>query len=245
MAQIQDLRNPPITEAVIDFRVVLPEGIGADQLREAKQALASTYPKSEEPKGMEARVAFQEGHSVQEIRDLGFQGVWLKTADELTVAQFRPNGFTVNRLKPYQGWDRLLPEAMRLWDVYVQLTKPLRVTRLAVRYINNLPYPGPGIETEDYFVTGPRLPPSVPEAITGFTTRVGLIHPDRQIYANVIQVFEVRAEQSRFLFDIDVFKVGDFGTAPENLVRIFEMLRTYRGEIFFSSLTEKYLEMFK
>src|SRR2546425_12896320 len=114
MATAQKLRNPPITEAVIDFRVTLPDGVGVEQLREAKRILAATYPKSEERKGMQARIEFQDGQAMQELRELGIQGIWLKAEDERTIAQFRADGFTLNRLKPYEGWDRLLPEAMQL-----------------------------------------------------------------------------------------------------------------------------------
>ena len=156
MARIRHLSKAPITEAVVDFRVSHSPHFHSDQLRQARERLAHDYPKVDERKGLEARFALAGGQPLQALtRDLGFQGIWLKTEDEKSVAQFRVDGFTFNRLKPYTSWEHILPEALRLWTIYVELTQPHRLARVALRYINHMRLPGPGVEVDDYIATGP------------------------------------------------------------------------------------------
>lgn len=248
MARIRHLQNAPITEAIVDFRVSLPRDFRPDRLREARERLARDYPQTVERKGMEARFEFAGGQPKEtRTRDLGFQGIWLKTEDQRTVAQFRVDGFTFNRLKPYTRWEQILPEALRLWSVYVELANPQSVTRVALRYINHMNLPSPGAELDDYIVTSPRLPPSVPQILSAFATRVVLEHPERRMTANVMQVLEVGVETPApsLLFDIDVYRTGDFQVTATAMEEILSDLRVYKNEIFFRSLTERFVEGFE
>lgn len=248
MARVRHLRNAPITEAVVDFRFSLPSGFRADRLREARERLANDYPQTVEHKGMEARFEF-EGSLPKEprTRDLGFQGISLKTTDQKNVAQFRVNGFTFNRLRPYTRWEEILPEALRLWAVYVDLANPQTVTRVALRYINNMSLPSPGVEPDDYIVTGPRLPPSVPQNLSSFASRVVMEYPEPRMTANVVQALEVgvRTPAPSLLFDIDVYRTGDFEVNATAMEQILGQLRRYKNDIFFGSLTERFVEAFE
>jgi len=248
MARIRHLQNAPITEAIVDFRVSLPRDFRPDRLREARERLAPDYPQTVERKGMEARLEFAGGQPKEtRTRDLGFQGIWLKTEDQKTVAQFRVDGFTFNRLKPYTRWEQILPEALRLWSVYVELANPQSVTRIALRYINHMNLPSPGAELDDYIVTSPRLPPSVPQIRSSFATRLVLEYPERRMTANVIQVLEVGVETPApsLLFDIDVYRTGHFEVSETTMKEILGDLRGYKNEIFFGSLTERFVEAFE
>lgn len=248
MATIRHLRNAPITEAVVDLRVVLPADFRPEQSRTARNRLPRDYPKAIERKSMETRFEVTGGQPTSpQTRDLGFQGIWLRTEDERTIAQFRVDGLTLNRLKPYTRWEEILPEALRLWETYVDIAKPQSVTRVALRYINHLPLPGPGAELDDYILTAPKLPPSVPQVLSSFATRVVLEHPERRMTANVVQVLEVGVETSApsLPFDIDVYRTGDFTISTSALEEILRELRTYKNEIFFGSLTERFVEAFE
>lgn len=188
------------------------------------------------------------GTSTQ-TRDLGFQGLWLKSEDEKTVAQFRVDGFTFNRLKPYTSWEEICPEAMRLWRIYVDITQPRSVMRLAVRYINRLPLPAgaSGIELEDYIITAPRAPQSVPDVISTFAMRTVLAHPERRLGANVAQILEANPQdpsRAVLLFDINVYRIGELQVDDEVLQDVLADLRLYKNQIFFGSLTENFIESF-
>lgn len=248
MAKARHLRNAPITEAIVDFRVSASPDSRRDRLREAIDLLKVEYPRTEEPKRYEARLEFSGGRpSEPRTRDLGFQGIWLRTEDQETVAQFRVDGFTFNRLKPYTRWEQILPEAMRLWGIYVELANPPSITRLALRYINHMTFPRPEPRLEEYIVTCPQLPPTVPKILSSFSTRLVLEHPQRRMRASVIQALEVgvKTASPSLLFDIDVYRAGDLEINASTIEEIFGDLRTYKNDIFFGSLTERFVEVFE
>lgn len=248
MARARYLPNAPITEAIVDFRVSLPRDFLPNRLKEASELLKEEYPRIDERKGYETRVEFSDGPPGEpRTRDVGFQGIWLKTEDEKTVAQFRVDGFTFNRLKPYTRWEQVLPEALRLWGVYVELANPQGVTRLALRYINHMTFPVPEPRLEDYIVNCPRVPPTVPQILSSFSTRVVLENPERRTRANVIQALEVGVETAApsLLFDIDVFRTDELEMNPTVVRKVFGDLREYKNDIFFGSLTERFVEVFE
>lgn len=131
--------------------------------------------------------------------------------------------------------------------MYVQLAKPESVTRVALRYINHMRLPSSDVELDDYIVTTPKLPESVPEVLAGFSTRVVLQHPDRRLTANVIQVLEpgVESPAPTLLSDIDVYRTGEFDVEAVVLERILRDLRSYKNEIFFGSLTERFVDLYQ
>jgi len=249
MARIRHLRNAPITEAIVDFRVSLPGDFRPDRLREAKERLAQRYPEALERKGLETRLEIAAGQPKEpQTRDLGFQGLWLKTGDQKSVAQFRVDGFTFNRLRPYTRWEEILPEALRLWAVYVDLARPQIVTRVALRYINHMTLPSPVVALSDYIVAGPTLPHvSAPQRLSSFATRVVLEYPERKMKANVTQVLEigVKTPAPSLLLDIDVYRVGDLDVSTTSMKENLGELREYKNEIFFGSLTERFVEAFE
>ena len=65
--------------------------------------------------------------------------------------------------------------------------------------------------------------------------------------ANVIQLLEqgVKTPALSLLFDIDVYRTGDFPVNTDLLEGFLGRLRIYKNEIFFGSLTERLIEGFE
>jgi uncharacterized protein (TIGR04255 family) len=253
MARERHLRSAPIIEAVVDFRAALPSGFNPETLRSISDRLSGKYPKIAESKRFATKLEWTQRGPSQQTEDLGVQGILAKTQDELTWAQFRIDGFTLNRLKPYTSWEEIRPEALRLWEVYVNLTRPIGVARVALRYINRMDLPAVG-HLEDYVVTGPTLPLGVPSEISYFATRTVLDDLERRISANVVQEFGPNAEPPSaakgvpgyaMLLDIDAFKTGDFTPGETNFKDILDDLHAYKNGIFFGSLTDPFVETFE
>ena len=171
---------------------------------------------------------------------MGFQGLWLWSADRKNLAQFRVDGFTFNRLQPYTSWDSVYPEAMRLWRSYVDIVKPEAATRLAVRYINRIELPEPVGNLDQYFTTTPRIPLDIPQVLNGFLTRVMIAHPELKLSANVTQALEHRIDAAGIviILDIDAYRSGQFAPLGTDIDRVFGHLRQYKNEIFFGSLDD-------
>lgn len=247
MASVRHLRRAPITEAIVDFRIMRSADFQPNSLLRALALVGPDYPKTERPQATEARVDFKEGTAAASVRDLGFMGLWLRTQDDKTVAQFRPDGFTLNRLKPYTSWGQISAEALRLWAVYVDLTKPQTVTRVALRYINHLNLPGPVADLHAYIIEGPRLPGATQGVITGFRSQLTLEYPEGQMKANVLRVLETSIETAgpSLLFDIDVYRTGPIDPRADTLEAALLGLRDYKNSIFFEGLTEQCVRDFE
>ncbi len=246
MARIRHLQRAPITEALIDFRVSVSKQLDGSTFSDLKESLRNGYPNVEERRGAEAAIAFGPGHLLAtRTRDLGVQGFFLKSADGLNVAQFRVDGFTFNRLKPYTSWEQVLPEALHLWKTYVDKASPDYVSRLALRYINHLNIPLPIEDFSQYLTSSPVVPPDLPQDISSFLTRVVLHEPESGLAANVTQALEKGLDPSSVavILDIDAYKTGEFDPRGAEVAEVLEALHVFKNRIFFGSVTDHALRL--
>src|ERR1051326_4411646 len=120
MAEPRHLRNAPITEMLFDVRLPVADAVQftTAQFDEIRRAVGDRYPRDEEKQRYEGTVKFERGQLTTDSKVLGSKGLFVKSQDELTVGQFRSDGFTLNRLRPYTRWEELFREALRLWGIY-------------------------------------------------------------------------------------------------------------------------------
>jgi uncharacterized protein (TIGR04255 family) len=239
--------NPPIVEAILDIRVLLPKEVGFEKLEAFHDYIKERFPKKQEHKLFKASIELSpKGPGPLETSG-GPDGYRFQSPDEKKIVQARLDGFTFNKLKPYEKWDVFRSEARELWDYYFQLTNPVKITRIALRYINRIEIPLPMKDFKEYILTNPEVAPKLPQALDRFFMQLGIPNPDIQATALITQTMETPTENQRLplIFDIDVFrKVNYIGNEPE-MWDEFEKLRTFKNEVFFNSITEKTEELFK
>ncbi len=245
MAKRRDhLRNAPIVEAAIDFRVLRREDATAELFAQLSSAVGKQYPQAMLVHSIEARFGMAQGASVEPTPVTSAVG-WQYRA-ESAVAQFRIDGFTFSKLEPYTKWEEVFAEAMRLWRVYVQTAQPTEVVRIAVRYINQLRVPLPAM-LQEYLEVVPTLPPPSPQQLRQFLYRAVVDDTNRKASAVVVLASEPAVDPSTMvlLIDIDAFK-ENLSLAPDDpsLPHKFSQLRDLKNEIFFASITEKTVEMY-
>ncbi len=248
MAQQRHLNNAPITEALIDIRTKLPDSFQTKEFIPLKEKLSNNYPIVEEQSLLRGHHEIKNGKPIDlQIENLGIQGFLLKTNDKKQVVQFRIDGFTFNRLRPYSDWVDIRKEAQELWPLYMKFAKPEAVTRLAVRYINQLNIPLPIHDFSEYLISAPNIPEELPQAVMSFLNRVTIYDSTQEITANITHSFESVPQPNSvtIILDIDVFKQGDFPIDNKEIWYIFEKLRDMKNRIFFSSITEKAARLFE
>lgn len=246
MASIRPLRNPPITEALIDFRVSTREGFRAEEFLSLKDRLHREFPIADEQRWSEARIEFRQGPPTLLGADLGLRGVLFRSADKLNVAQFRVDGFTFNRLKPYTAWEAIRPEAQRLWELYVETARPENIVRLALRYINHLLLPTNLGGLARFLTAPPLLPSRYPPQLRGYLSRLVVGKPQSETAANVIQAVENPQQDSlTALIDIDVYMQQELPCQDRRLTELLEELRIVKNEIFFDTVTEVALRLYE
>jgi len=242
------LRNAPITEAIIDFRVKARPGLRPEEFTSLQMQLSSSFPKMDERRGLQATFGMIQGRGQPPVvQDLGLQGYFFKTADEKTIAQFRVDGFTFNRLYPYTSWKELIPQAMDLWRLYSSVSRPEVITRLAVRYINRITLPSGAITFESYLRAAPVIPLELPQYMSSFLTRVTIHDPQADIAAHVAQALEANTQGQPLvvILDIEAYKQSEFAIDDPEIEQTFRQLRAFKNLIFFNSLTDETLRQFE
>ncbi|MGH7774406.1 MAG: TIGR04255 family protein [Candidatus Binatia bacterium] len=245
------LQNAPITEAIIDFRVKAHPELRAEEFAGVKDQIVTRLPKVEERRGLQAQFellkAKGEPPGPPLVQDLGLQGYFFRSQDEKIIAQFRIDGFTFNRLRPYTSWEDIFPQAMELWRLYLKVAKPVEVVRLAVRYINHIPLPPGAQKFEDYLRASPVIPPELPQYTSSFLTRVTIHNPDDDVAAHVTQALQPTSDAQRLtvILDIDAYKEAQFSPEDPAIEHTFRQLRVFKNLIFFNSLTDEALRQFE
>lgn len=240
MAKIRKhLANAPVKEAIIDLRTSVPEAFDHERFQELKDVLSQDYPEVREQPIMQAKIKLQVGEPAGHTTQLG-AGLRFASRDGKQIAQFRTDGFTVNRLRQYTSWTKLFPEAMKLWAHYVNITNVDHVSRVAVRYINRIDLTLPVTDYADHFTAPPDIPAGLPQQLRGFLYRIFIEDDETNTLASVTQALEPGLDEQTVsvILDIDVYQQGDFSTDAAELTPIFEKLRSLKNRIFFGFLTE-------
>ncbi len=156
----------PIKEAIIDLRVTLPGDISVNKLADIHPYISDKFPIVQSVHRGVGSLAIQPGMSGEVNASEHHFGFWFRSEDNLRTFQATLEGFTFNRLAPYESWEEFSNDARSLWEIYKEICRPIHVTRAAIRYINQINIPANGlIELKDYLSTVPEVPSDLPEKI--------------------------------------------------------------------------------
>lgn len=247
--QREHLTRAPAREAVIDihFEPQVP-------LAAIDDFIASAQPQFKRKLDVwEAIFGFQMGapdSGVERSRQAAV-GRRLDSDDPPHVLQCRVSGFTFSRLSPYGRWQELRSEAIRWWEAFDSSVQPQTVTRIAVRYINEINLPLPIKDFSDYLTCAPRVPDALSQGVSAFLQRVVIPDEANKCVSIVTQAMEDQSaigEQRTsitVLLDIDVFRPTHIDReARADIWSGLDTLREQKNRMFFEHLTERAVEMF-
>jgi uncharacterized protein (TIGR04255 family) len=250
MAQIRQLAHAPIVEALIDIKVQAAEGTTVESLQKALSNRNFGYHK----KGPILRGQFgfvvnaQDVPPTQQVlSNTAIIGVRMHSADERYVAQFTTEGFTLSRLEPYESWEALVSEAIRIWSEYRACVIPTHIHRVATRFINNLRLPLKVGEPFERYLTGlPNMPAEFPQTVSSFLQRFVIYDEACGATAVLTQALEVFTPEPpvSVILDIDVFRESRFAADGNVVWDYLAQLRMLKNRFFFGALTEEAVELY-
>jgi uncharacterized protein (TIGR04255 family) len=246
MPEPQQLRRTPITEALVDLRAA-PTRFSPECRARFADAVRDLYPNSRDQRSFEAQLRIETGKGpVASAAEVGLAGFQFLTEDKLTIVQFRANGFTFNRLSPYKGGDSLLSEALRLWGVYVDVAAPVGVSRVALRFINNLTLPREVARFGEFLDSPPAPPPGAGPVLQGFSLRVR----SHDLHSGLTVTRTLASARTRpgadglgVLIDIDAFCTADLAVDAGALRPVLDSLRELKNRVFFGSITQRTVDL--
>jgi uncharacterized protein (TIGR04255 family) len=248
MAEQSTLRNAPIMEALIDIRIGIKEGFDVNRFLSLHEAITDQYPEKKTRHKWEGRFELKRGEALVSSGTEAVDGYIFTSADEKQLFQARVDGFTFNRLRPYEKWDSFRDEAFRLWRLYRDLTSP-QIIRVALRYINkfDIPlFPYPLRDFSEYLTAAPIVPEELPQGVSSFLTRLIIHDPGIDAAAIITQALEqiIDPKFLPIILDIDAFRQKEVFSEEEAWLTL-EKLRHFKNRIFFASITEKAKELFQ
>jgi len=238
--------HAPLTEAILDIRVDLPKEVDLKQLETFHDPIKDRFSEKKQSSFFQTGFHLSPQGPSEPKTTGGPVGYLFRSPNEKKVVQVRLDGFTFNKLKPYEDWESFHLEARDLWGVYCQIAKPKNITRIALRYINKINIPLPMKDFKEYVLTIPEVASNLPQALAHFFMRLIIPAPEIQSTAIITETMEEPTEERKLplILDIDVFREGAY-TMGEEIWTDFEKLRNFKNEIFFNSLTERTKELFR
>jgi uncharacterized protein (TIGR04255 family) len=245
------LRNPPIVEAVLDLDCDLPPGLDLQALEpRLREAFCDVYP--------EARPCFLDEHQIEasletpsklSIVRRGLQAWQFVQKGGKQLVQARSQGFSFNRLAPYEGLDGYLPEIERTWRLYCELVSPVQVRVVRLRYINRMPIPlvNGSVQLQDYVTGAPQLPAPAPVVLNSFLTQTSASDPTTGQQMTLLLTNQPPQEGHLPLI-LDIVVAVPVSLEPSDWRGIqdrIESLRVLKNQMFRHSVTERCLSLFQ
>lgn len=244
------LSAAPIVEAVIQLtcRPELPWE--EPSLRDELRSRLPEFPNFKSQVRFHGEFAIEAGVEVEQtVRSSPtWAGIRGESSDGLHIAQFNRDGFVFSRLHPYENWDRLVSEALRLWIVFIDLARPTEVNRIGVRFINRISLSASGIRLKEYV----RWPPASPDGLTlpvaAFLHQETLNVVGYPYVINLIRTIQPPQPDGGgpwLILDIDVFTTTPTGLDLRDVQDQLTEMRWLKNKAFFGSLTSEAVERFK
>lgn len=241
------LSQPPLRELVIDIQVSTPPDFDASVLASVAKQLEKNYPIAEEQYVAQGQFLFKKGDFDGVKTERTLLGSVFKSKNGKNLVQFRSNGFTINKIKPYSSWEAEILKAKKLWPIYKDLAKPLGINRIAVRAINDIVLPNEAGKPDKLLKYHPRTP-----TINGGVTINNFVKRHQLSVRNNCTVNIVLAYEGKrsdhdvtFLLDIDIYKTDVSDLDDKSIWEQLDQMNDLKNEIFLNNLTQKGLEVFK
>jgi uncharacterized protein (TIGR04255 family) len=236
--------NAPIKEALIDIRVELPSDVTPKTLEALHSHVKNRYPGKK--KRVYVQGHFSLGSEIGAAAKQTTMGFAFSTESGKQIVQARLDGFTFSRLRPYGNWGELRDEGRCLWEIYRGAVSPQKITRVAVRYINQIDIPLRAIDYKDYFRTAPEVSPVLPQELGGFFMQLRFPQAD---FGGVLILTQTAVPppspgMNSVILDLDVFKDGVKMVSDDEVWGLLETLRNRKNEFFEGCLTDKARALF-
>lgn len=244
--EFPNLTNSPFLEAVIHWDAPASKLLEQISLKEALTKYLPEYPTIQTQHGIEVKIEDTPDDMSQLLQRMQWNGFRLEDAPANYVAQFTHTGIAFSRVKSYESWENFKNEALRVWDVFVELAEPKTIRRLGVRFINRMLLKqdesiSTYLKSEPYRLSGLEISPKSffyqdTYQVAGYPYQINLVR--------TIQPDQTGSGSDQALIvDIDVF-TNEVFSIRDNLNQQLTEMRWLKNKIFFSNITDTALNNF-
>lgn len=238
MQKSKHYSNAPLTEAIIDLKVSLPDSVNIDTLASIHPYIKELFPTIEEIHRGEITLQSDLEAPINAIKQV--YGFLFRSEDKLKIFQATLKEFTFNRLKPYTTWEELHDDARYMWEVYRNVARPETVTRVAVRFVNRFELPGSTVDLKEYLRIFPELTSDLPQnKIGNFFMQLQVPQEDCQLIISEAIVPPTNPHTLSVILDFDLFGEQIWKSDDDKIWQYLEKLRQLKNVIFEASITDR------
>lgn len=234
-------KNAPIVEAALEFIIDPPvkseEGkYAGNSFSQIQKTLQEEYPIKKDIQAANISFQISSGSHTTNTQQV-LCGIRLESADKKLVFQALDNRFVFSQLAPYTEWADFINETQKLWNVYKKALKPKNITRIGLRYINQIVFENKDMKLENYFELYPHIPKPKKYPLSNFIVQIQLSLKENQM-ATVRQVLAPpRDGKAAVILDIDVFTQKKFAAGHKDVWNVIEKMRTNKNTLFEDFIT--------
>ena len=258
MSDRHQYQNPPIKEAVCEFRFgpkqdwdpLLP-----GRLQHALEELGEEYTgKARELRTVSIGLQTSKGSPPNVRYDDEGTKIQLTTNDSTRMVGVGASVLSIHMLRPYQdpanaenvGWDEFRPRIEKALSAYCDVAKPDGVCRIGIRYINKIVVPQENIVVSDYLRYALPKAGELPGDYLNFLSRVEYVYDDGVRLVLLQSPAKVESGNTGLALDIDVFweALGSELISKDEAWTKVRELRSREREVFEVSITNKARNLF-
>lgn len=248
-------RNAPIIEATISFGVVTPPELTAVDLEAIRELVKDRYPAGGEEYLYSGEVSIPKPGGPPQHDDVHeHMGYTFVTEDGKQIFRARIDSFNFSVMQPYGSWESFRREARRLWDLFKEVSGVEEISRVAVRYINQINIPtSVSANLDEYLNVYPEIPDNMPSGLVtnSFFMQVQLWQSDLDCMLVINEAPGLPPDENiasvRLDFDLFQERYGNPRKVDDDveLWDYLEKLRDRKNDVFEASITEKTRRLIK
>ncbi|MDZ8138243.1 MAG: TIGR04255 family protein [Nostoc sp. DedQUE04] len=243
--------NPPIEEAVCELRFAPGQawnftvpGLFYEKARD----LYTGEPSEQNSIATEFKFSRMQVVSPEVTLTQDLPKFLFPSADGTKLVGVGPNLLSIHSLRPYEGWDEFSKRIEQALQLYLEVAKPVGITRISLRYINRIVISSPdqAIDLSDYVNIYPQLPDDLPSHISEFVTQAELIYEDIPAkLAITLSDSEPQPGEVVFILDLDISQAWvEKPLSFEEVLSNLHELKSREGQVFESLITDRTRELF-
>lgn len=242
----QKYSNPPIVEAVCEVRFT-PEtswdltipGLMYERLRK-------DFPIKEQMAYQEFEIGPNQLMDISKSIKQGQRMVFRDTRRNRMI-QLGDKVLSMHVNKPYKSWTEYRESIHRAYSTIMELVPDPTISRIGLRYINQIHIPGKTIELENYFNFRPFIGGGLPQNIINFI--MGCVYPFEnerdQCRVQLVSGVSDEPTSSLEILDLDYYLVTPNGVDANQVLSWIDDAHREIESIFEASITDATRELFK
>ncbi len=155
-------KNPPIIEAVCEFRFVLDTNSSQEQINLFYGKIKSSFPTQKKGKMHQLKFKIETEKTLEENKDSfgqeSYEFEQYLSEDEKYSVHLDKGKISIHRIKPYTSWKEFFPLIQKMYKAYIDTFSPKELGRIGIRYINEAVIPSKDFSFSKYFTINASLP---------------------------------------------------------------------------------------